>query len=317
MEYLLITILLFLAAAVYIKIAEKYNIIDNPSKRSSHTIPTIRGGGIIFVLAFLIFQIKDQLSLPFVTTGVLLIAVVSFIDDIKTLKPKTRFITQLMAVLAMLLELSIHQQSWIGFVILFFLGVWFLNLYNFMDGINGITGFYSAAILIVLLMLNQQGNVIPEEFLGYLLISIGIFGYYNFRKKARFFAGDIGSVSIALILCYLILLFAIKLESIMILLLVLVYFGDASITLVNRITSRDKLTEPHRKHMYQKLVDKTKLTHLQVSGIYALLQLLVGLIIVQTYDLLIIEQIKLFVIISAVYIIVYLFLLRYFKAKTV
>ena len=113
-----------------------------------------------------------------------------------------------------------------------------------------------------------------------------IFGFYNFRKKALFFAGDIGSIAIGMLHLFYRFLFAIKLNSPLILLLVIVYGADAGITLLYRkFFTKESVLEPHRHHIYQKLVDVKKMSHIKVSVMYAILQLIVNFIIYKTYKL--------------------------------
>ena len=145
-----------------------------------------------------------------------------------------------------------------------------------MDGINGITGLYSLSILIGFYFLNRQTGLVNEDLLLFLGISLGVFGFFNFRKKALFFAGDIGSISIAVVLFFLGILFAVQLEAPVILLMAVVYGTDSILTIFYRLLMKEKITTPHRYHIYQKLVDFHQISHLKVALGYAILQLLVN-----------------------------------------
>ena len=145
-----------------------------------------------------------------------------------------------------------------------------------MDGINGITGLYSLSILIGFYFLNRQTGLVNEDLLLFLGISLSVFGFFNFRKKALFFAGDIGSISIAVVLFFLGILFAVQLEAPVILLMAVVYGTDSILTIFYRLLMKEKITTPHRYHIYQKLVDFHQISHLKVALGYAILQLLVN-----------------------------------------
>ncbi|MDO3693621.1 glycosyltransferase family 4 protein [Wenyingzhuangia sp. chi5] len=273
--YIITFLLLCFLSVVYLKLADKLNIIDKPNQRSSHTVPTIRGGGILFVVAFLLDQMSVGFTEIYFSIAVLLIATVSFIDDLVTLSPKIRFPFQMVTVTLVIYQIGFFNLPiWIPLITIF-LGTAFINFYNFMDGINGITGLYSIAVLIGIYTVNFNIPVISNQLIAYELLALVVFGYYNFRKKARFFAGDIGSMSMAIILAYMILTLLYKFQSPIYILLFVVYGIDATITVFYRALIKENITEAHRHHIYQKLVDRTPLTHLQVAGLYSVLQLVI------------------------------------------
>lgn len=284
MSSLLIFLILSIASVLYLKIADKFNIIDKPNQRSSHTVPTIRGGGILFVIAYLCYEISFNLPSPYLLISVLMISVVCFIDDVKTLSSKLRFPFQILSVVIVSYQAGLFEYPL--FIPVFFIisGTAFLNFYNFMDGINGITGFYSIVVLLGLCLVDQRLNILPKELIYYEFLAVLIFGYFNFRKKARFFSGDIGSVSMALILSYLFVLIFKAYKSPISILLLIVYGTDTVMTVLYRFFIKEKITEAHRHHIYQKLVDRTTLTHLQVSTIYSSIQLIVTLIVYLMLD---------------------------------
>lgn len=115
------------------------------------------------------------------------------------------------------------------------------------------------------------------------MISLGVFGYYNFRKKARFFAGDIGSICIAVLLFFMGGTLLYQLQAPVIILLVVVYGADSMITIANRTRMGQNIVEPHRMHLYQKLVDIYGVSHLKVASMYAMLQMLVNILVFKTY----------------------------------
>lgn len=273
--YITVFLILSLVSVFYLKLAEKLNIVDRPNQRSSHSVPTIRGGGILFVVAFLLYQIITNSTEFYLLIAVLLIAVISFTDDIITLSAKFRFPFQVLAVTLMVYQVGVFNLSiWISLLVVFGC-TGFINFYNFMDGINGITGIYSMAVLIGIYVVNSMFMLVSNELIIYEFLAFIVFGFYNYRKNARFFAGDIGSISISLILTYILLTFFYEKPSPIYILLIIVYGTDATLTLFYRLMIQEKITEAHRHHLYQKLVDRTNLSHIHVASLYAFLQLII------------------------------------------
>jgi UDP-GlcNAc:undecaprenyl-phosphate GlcNAc-1-phosphate transferase len=277
-------VLLFFAEIFYFKIADRYNIIDKPNERSSHTRITIRGGGIVFLIAGLAFAIYSGFKLPFFWTGFLLISLVSFIDDVKTLSSRLRLPLHFIAVMLMLYQgLQMDSPLWIWLVGLI-LATGIINAYNFMDGINGITAGYSLVVLLSLLAINQSVCFTNNEFIVVFIIADIVFGFFNFRRKARCFAGDVGSVSIAFVIVFLLLQLILTTQNLFFILLLSVYGVDSVLTIVYRIRNRENIFEAHRSHLYQWLVKPGPFTHLQMSGIYMFLQALISIGVVFLID---------------------------------
>ena len=305
-KYSIAIIILGVLSVVYLKLAERFNIIDKPNNRSSHTIPTIRGGGILFFIAVWIFFFQNDFQYLFLILGITAIGVVSFIDDLKTLSSKVRLPFQFVAILLVMQEVDLFVLPWWVYIIVVIVGVGFINFYNFMDGINGITGLYSLSVLGGMYMINSKVGLIDPSLIIIVAISILIFGYYNFRRKARFFAGDIGSISIAVVLFYIGAVLIYRLESPIILLLIITYATDAILTIVYRKYLGERIMEPHRHHIYQKLVDLAKLGHIQVSIIYSLIQGGVCLIVYHFFEAVLITQWMIMAGIIAVFVLIYI-----------
>ncbi len=190
-------------------------------------------------------------------------------------------------------------------------------MFNFMDGINGITGIYSLAVLSGLFLINHNEHLVHEDLILFLGISLLIFGYYNFRKKALFFAGDIGSITIGVFIFFIGVLFAIKLSSPLMLLLVIVYGADTGCTfLYRKLYTNESVFDPHRHHMYQKLVDVKKLSHLKVSVAYALVQLLMNVVLYKTYQLTLQTQVFILLGVISFFMLTYLLLFHKLKIKS-
>src|SRR5690606_11147949 len=202
MIYLIIFVTLFLLELVYFKIADRYNIIDKPNERSSHTRITLRGGGIIFYLGALIYFIWSGFQYPWFFLALTMMTVVSFADDVMTLSNKIRLLVHFTSVLLMAYELQIFSFPWYYLLIAFIVIVGVINAYNFMDGINGITACYSLAVGGLLLIVNNELNFIDSRLLISSLLGVLVFTFFNFRHKAKCFAGDVGSVVIAFILLF-------------------------------------------------------------------------------------------------------------------
>ena len=143
MIYLILLPLFIIAMLLYFRIADHYNIIDKPNERSSHNEVTIRGGGIIFPISAVIFFIINDFKYPFFITGLMIIALISFLDDLLTLNNKLRLAVHLIAVALLFYQWNLFVMPWYWLIIVAVFVIGTLNAYNFMDGINGITGVYS------------------------------------------------------------------------------------------------------------------------------------------------------------------------------
>src|SRR5690606_12823228 len=140
--YLIATLLLLASLLLYFRIADRFNIIDKPNERSSHKSLTIRGGGIVFSIAVLMAFILGYASWP-LTLAVLMVATVSFVDDIRPLSQLPRFAVHILASLLVLYEVGLGEYAFWWIPIALFLLLGWVNIFNFMDGINGITVLYS------------------------------------------------------------------------------------------------------------------------------------------------------------------------------
>ena len=278
MIYIALIVLLVGIELIYFKIADRYNIIDKPNSRSSHTSVTLRGGGIIFPIALCIAFFLGYVSWE-ITLAVLLVATVSFVDDIDPLPQLPRFASHVIAVGLVFYDLNLFSESLLWLLpIIFVLMIGWVNAFNFMDGINGITVLYALTAIISFSFLPVNGSSLP------LLITMGlscfVFGLFNVRKKAKTFAGDVGSISMALFLGYFMIKTILDTKQLGYILFFSVYGIDAVVTILNRIKKRENIFEPHRSHLYQYLANERKFPHVLVSFIYAGLQLFInGLII--------------------------------------
>lgn len=280
MIYLLVFIALFILELLYFKIADRFNIIDKPNERSSHTSITLRGGGIIFFFGALAFFIVSGFQHPWFFLGLTLMTVVSFADDIMTLSNKIRLLIHFTSVLLMAYQLELFSMPWYFLLIAFVVVVGVINAYNFMDGINGITASYSLAVVVLLLLVNKQILFIENDLLLFTLLSILVFAFFNFRGKAKCFAGDVGSVAIAYILLFAVVALIIKTQNLIYILFLAVYGVDTIWTIVQRLKNRENIFQAHRTHLYQYLANEAGVNKLVVSFAYGFLQLLIGLVVI-------------------------------------
>lgn len=279
-DYLFILFLLLIAEVVYFRIADRFNIIDKPNERSSHSTIVLRGGGIIFVLSLWIWSAFFGFSYPWFIAAVTLIAGVSFIDDISSLPDSIRLVAQFVAMVLMFYQLDmLHLNMWWVVVLALIVCVGASNIINFMDGINGITGGYALASLIPLYIINKTIGFVDESLVMTVILADIVFCIFNFRPKgkAKCFAGDVGSIGIAFILLFLIGGLIMQTGDVTYLVFLMVYGVDGCLTIVHRIMLHENLGEAHRKHAYQLMANELKIGHVKVSLLYAGLQLLISL----------------------------------------
>ena len=283
--YIVILILLLAAELVYFRIADHFNIIDKPNERSSHTRIVLRGGGIIFTIGLWIWSIWTGFSYPWLLAGVTLAAGISFVDDIRSLPDSLRLVAHFVAMFLVFREIGILQwDMWWIIPFALIVAVAGTNIFNFMDGINGITGGYSIAVLIPLAIKNEELRIksgagfIDDSMLIVVILSVLVFCFFNFRQKAKCFAGDVGSIGMALILVFCIGRLMYVTGDITWIVLYLLYGLDGMLTICHRIMLHENLGEAHRKHAYQLMANELKIPHVVVSSIYMVLQLTFSLV---------------------------------------
>ena len=287
MMYALMFVLLLAAELLYFRIADKFNIIDKPNERSSHSSIVLRGGGVIFSLSMVAWAVMMLVRgewtevtgyLPFLV-GLLIVAVVSFVDDVRSLPDSVRLVAQFCAMALMFWSMGImHWEMWWIVLIALVVCVGATNVINFMDGINGITAGYSLAVLVPLMFLNRELGFIDSSFLVVAIIGVLVFCLFNFRPKgkAKCFAGDVGRISIAFIMLFAIGRLVVQTQDVTYLIFLLVYGVDGCLTICHRILLHENLGEAHRKHAYQLMANELKIGHVTVSLVYMALQLAVS-----------------------------------------
>ena len=280
MTYLIIFVLLLAAELVYFRIADKFNIIDKPNERSSHSTIVLRGGGIIFLIGAWVWSAFFGFDYPWFLAGLTLVAGVSFVDDIRSLPDSVRLVAQFAAAAMAFYQLGIlHWSMWWIVLVALIVYVGATNVINFMDGINGITAGYSLAVLLPLMAVNIDGWYVEQSLIVSTILASLVFCIFNFRPKgkAKCFAGDVGSIGIAFIMLFLLGNVIIKTEDITWLIFLLVYGVDGCLTIVHRIMLHENLGEAHRKHAYQLMANELKIGHVKVTSLYMAMQLVVSL----------------------------------------
>ena len=292
---LIITALLLILELVYFKIADHFNIIDKPNERSSHSSIVLRGGGVIFSLAMVAWAVMMVVQgeygvvleyLPFLV-GLLLVAGVSFWDDVKSLPDSVRLVVQFVAMALMFWSMGImHWNMWWIVLVALVVCVGATNVINFMDGINGITAGYALAVLVPLALVNgcpigsgMTGGLIEQSYLIGAILGVLVFCIFNFRPKgkAKCFAGDVGSIAIAFVMLFAIGRLVVMTQDVTYLIFLLVYGVDGCLTICHRILLHENLGEAHRKHAYQLMANELKIGHVKVSLLYMFMQLIVSL----------------------------------------
>ena len=329
--YFAVFLILFVLALVYFKIADRYNIIDKPNHRSAHTEITLRGGGIVFPIAFLMFfitstwgklvhlplhdQVAENQNELLFGIGLLLLCTISFLDDLYDLSSKIRIVFHFISVTLLLAFLNafVLLPIW-AIPVLYILIIGILNAYNFMDGINGITGLYSLVTLLSLLYVNQNMvSFVDGDFIIYPVLACLVFLFFNFRKKAKCFMGDVGSMGIAFWVVALIGLLMMKTGEIKWILFLAVYGVEVISTILERLKLKENIFEAHRRHLYQLFANEKKVSHLIISSFYAMIQLLINVFLINSnFNLLFISLIVLIPI-----IIIYLFLKNDLKKRVI
>ena len=293
-EYSLLLLLLLACELVYFKIAGSCGIIAGPLARSSHSGKVLSGGGVIFTLGIWLWSARclacGEPVLWWFLAGLTLSAGISLVDDIRSLPNSVRLVAQFVAMGLMFCQLDIlHYVAWWGIVASLIVCVGAANIYNFMDGINGMTAGYSLSVLVPLFLLNRfrvepavTEGFVSESLIVVTILATLVFSFFNFRPKgkAKCFAGDVGSVGMAFILLFMIGSLIVKTGDVTWLTFLIVYGVDGCLTICHRIMLHEHLGEAHRKHMYQLMSNELGMSHVVVSLIYMAVQMAISLVMV-------------------------------------
>jgi UDP-N-acetylmuramyl pentapeptide phosphotransferase/UDP-N-acetylglucosamine-1-phosphate transferase len=243
-----------------------------PNARSSHKTPTPQGGGAAIVVAIIFVVLGtaaalpalnvDQFRLGAVLIAIAALAIVGAIDDIRVLEAAPRLFLQTLAVAAVIavlpetLRILPMLPWWFERALLLVAGIWFVNLVNFMDGIDWMTVAEVVPLTVGLVLFGTLGALPPDATLVALALCGAIVGFAPFnRPVARLFLGDVGSLPIGLLLGWLLTLLAGSGHLAAAVLLPLYYVADATVTLFRRLARGEPIVQAHRSHFYQRAMD--------------------------------------------------------------
>jgi UDP-N-acetylmuramyl pentapeptide phosphotransferase/UDP-N-acetylglucosamine-1-phosphate transferase len=251
--------------------ALRRHALARPNARSSHVEPTPQGGGIAVVVATAIVALAavtltsppgERVQLAWVLGAAALIAAVGAVDDMRAMPVLPRLLLQALAVAVVIAALPAELRAvpalpWFIERALLALGaLWFVNLVNFMDGIDWMTVAETVPVAGALIMIGWLGALPSAGVVAALALLGAVLGFAPFnRPVARLFLGDVGSLPIGLLLAWLLMLLALNGQFAAALLLPLYYLADATLTLARRVLAGERVWQAHRTHFYQRATD--------------------------------------------------------------
>lgn len=279
---------------VYVLCQKQQWLLDVPNQRSNHVAPVIRAGGLVVISIILIMLLATYPSHWLLAPCLLLLSAVSLIDDIKSLSFAIRLLVQLAVVSVSVVVLCSNAPAiipwlphWLELVLIVIAWVWFINLSNFMDGINGITITHGVSVAIGFGVIALFAKDIPAIILNIsyhaiiaVLVAFALFNGVVF-SKAKLFLGDIGSIGLGYIIGYFLILLAQSGYLVVALLLPMYFLVDSTVTLIKRILNKERFWQAHSKHYYQRAVRNGK-SHRHVCAMIALLNVVLLLLALST-----------------------------------
>ncbi len=283
------------------KFAVQFGLMDLPNQRSSHTNPTPKGGGIGIVAAFTVASIAGELS-PFFYLPVIALSITSFLGDRVDLSPILRLLIQFAAAFIVIYAICdassliepffiSHKSNWFILILsVMAIGIYVVgtaNFYNFMDGINGLAALTGAVTFSLLATYVYTYDLNTKWLLLCVSIVGASLGFLPFNiPKARVFMGDVGSIMLGFVFAVTVLVLADSLKSFLLLnSFLFMFYADELATMAERIKQGERLTKPHRRHLYQVLANEAGMAHWKVTFIYAASQLFIGFAFWETYKM--------------------------------
>jgi UDP-N-acetylmuramyl pentapeptide phosphotransferase/UDP-N-acetylglucosamine-1-phosphate transferase len=248
----------------------RLGVVDVPNERSNHATPTPRGGGLGIVFASVCFLMVTDAPGELVW-GMILLAALSLWDDFKPLPPQKRLLGQVIIV-AWLLTTAFEGHvfnglipNWLELPVLVLIWLWFINLFNFMDGSDGLAASEAICICIGLLTVGAV-VLLPLHAVSYALITIGaVLGFVIWNwQPAKVFMGDVGSIPLGFLLGFMLLSLAGGGYPAAAVILPAVFIADASVTLLRRLIRRERIFDAHSSHAYQRAI-RGGMSHAQVA----------------------------------------------------
>lgn len=292
MIYIVTIIILITSLHLYFPFAQKRNMLAGVNHRSSHTKPVITGAGFIFPLSYLAYAVylvcNTGMAFPwYFFIGLTLLSVVSFIDDLEDVWFLWRLLVQIIANALMMWQVQVEVQAlymvhsatfWMAVIMMWGFSIGLLNMYNFMDGLNGMLGFLLLSSLIPMWLINNYVvHFVDNQLIYFTLIPTFIFVFYNARKQAKCFSGDVGAIAAGFVMVYMLLKLMINSHSFIYLALYTMIFIEAGLTILQRLFAGENIFQPHRIHLFQLLCNEGKRNHVLVSSFYGGIQLIIGM----------------------------------------
>ena len=281
--YLLFSLSIYLFMYAYVKVAKSINFYDIPNDRSSHVIDTVTGIGIAFPISVFVWYLLN-FKYHFFFLGLLILTICSIIDDVIDLKVYVRIFIQSISVSCLLQYFYHIDLSVIIIFLIIILNMGWLNAFNFMDGINGIMASYSLINLFTFFYINFKYQFIEQEILIFLLIPLTLFMIFNFRNAAISFSGNSGTMAMAYILSLIMIKLIDHANDWKFIIFFSVYGLDTVFTIIERLILKENIFKPHRRHLYQLMVDKHYYNHLNVSIMFSLYQIIINIVFINLYD---------------------------------
>lgn len=275
-------------------------MLDIPNERSSHTIPTPRGGGIVIVSTGLIaYLILSQLNIVSFKigffTGGLIIALISWLDDLFSVSFIWRFVVHSIAAVLFIYTTGyfkfilipyygIVDLSWLGAILTYLWIVWLTNAYNFMDGIDGIAGVQAVVSGIGWILVGKNHGMANTYWLALILTSVSLGFLIHNWQPAKIFMGDVGSAFLGFCFAVIPLINNVERENaaqfypILTVLIVWFFFFDTIYTFFRRLLKKERVWQAHREHIYQQMVING-FSHQFVTICYGLVGVLNSIII--------------------------------------
>lgn len=288
MQNVIVVFICGIIGAVGAWLVQKYGfrlgVVDVPNERSSHDNVIPKGGGIGILAAFVFCAVYLGFSESFWISGFVL-ALVSFVGDRLDIRPQVRLVVQFgCGLLFMIGLLAMRDTHLIGYLLIVPFSVFIVgtaNFYNFMDGINGIAGITG---VVGFLLLGAYGYSLDVGFLNVVLpvaMACSCAGFLPFNiPKAKVFMGDVGSVLLGFVFaCLVVMLSSSFMDFICMVAFLFPFYADELTTMAVRIRDGDKLTEAHRKHVYQLLANEFGIDHWKVSLLYGVVQFVIGCVV--------------------------------------
>ena len=208
-----------------------------------------------------------------------MLAACSFFDDLLQLKVWIRLVVQFISVMFLVFQFNLFSMPlWVVACFMIF-AVGIINGYNFMDGINGITAAYSVSVLGIFLYINTYTlHFISGLMILFALMSVVVFGFFNFRNRAIAFSGDVGSICMGYIIVVILTSYILTVKDFSAIIFIIVYLTDIVMTILRRIIEKENIFRPHHKHIYQLLNRNWGINQLKLASCYSFLQIVISVL---------------------------------------